>query len=364
MVVFILAAAGAFLVGVLIGQSPEQKRLSEKALPLLLILLLFLLAAVLFVLVAATASPREVGVFLLSLPIVIMLYAALTLFRDWIFKWVHGLKWQTRVIVGALPFAALFGALIAWNGDAWAYAILLAIRRIAAMPETTYAVLGAVAGLMCGNFSAWITHARRMGIGKPTAPSKAPPDNAAPPAAGQANKKESASVDSAPISTGGQGGPPSAGAQPLRSANTSTNEPTPEMCPTLIFAAALSCVVLAALFAPYEQSALSLVSGLATPYLQVQFAISPSSAEKQLFLNMERDLFPREAIDSFPRSFRFIQYDCAQAALDADVGINDFSRDQPEKYREFAAGLAFRHRLIPYINQFVNAQRSGHNLVV
>jgi hypothetical protein len=68
-----------------------------------------------------------------------------------------------------------------------------------------------------------------------------------------------------------------------------------------MFGGALSCAALAALFAPYEQSALSRVSGVETPYLKVQFAISPSSAEKQEFLKMERDLLPNEAIEAFPR---------------------------------------------------------------
>jgi hypothetical protein len=133
----------------------------------------------------------------------------------------------------------------------------------------------------------------------------------------------------------------------------------------IVFAVALSGVIVAALVAPpYERSALGHVSGLETPYLKVQFAIPPSSADKQEFLKVERDLNFVDTLEDFPRDARFIRYDCAQAALDAGIGITELSSKQPEKYLEFTVALAFGQRLLPYINQLVNAKRKGYNRVV
>ncbi len=262
MVIFILAAAAAFL---LCGPfAPEQLSnwLKENKHALRLILFLFLLAAVLLILVTAAATPRDVGAIMLGLPIlilvlgvgsllnrlptspprpvpqpipvpyrplltrssgseprtrpdeipavewpcrrllfvllgllvisplaavglferevivvrvpavivswvpvglpwflatynwliVVVLYALFTRSANPAFKWLRRQKWLTRLTLSSLLSIALFSTLIAWNEDAWAYAVLLTIRRIASMPETTYGVLGAVAGLMCGIF--------------------------------------------------------------------------------------------------------------------------------------------------------------------------------------------------------------------
>ena len=214
--------------------------------------------------------------------------------------------------------------------DAWAYEFLLTTRRIASMPETVHAVLGVVAGLMCGNFTRWMTYTRSFG---------------ATSSAGGLQQQVLPGMN-----------------QPQ--AEASTAQGTSETWPMIIFAAALASVVIAALMAPYASSTLSRVSGLETPYVKVQFAISPSPAERQQILNVERDLNNIDTLEAFPRSLRFIQYDCAQAALDANMGITEFRLKQPGKYREFTAGLAFRLSVIPYVNRIVNAKRKGYNLVV
>ena len=131
----------------------------------------------------------------------------------------------------------------------------------------------------------------------------------------------------------------------------------------IIFGIALSFVLLAALLGPYEQSALSRLSGLETPYLKVQFAIPPSLTDKQQLVNITRNLNIYSTLEAFPRRFRFIQYDCAQAALDAGMAITEFT-SKPEKYREFTAGLAFQYSLLPYVNQLLNAEKKGYNRVV
>jgi hypothetical protein len=229
-------------------------------------------------------------------------------------------QWQTWLVFGSLVLIAILSTLMAGKGDAWAYAVLLTIRRVTSMPETTYAVLGAVAGFMCGNFSRWMSYARSLGVGR--------------------------------ADEGAQ-----RGEQKLVRPS-----PAPGLWPVLIFGGALSFVVLAALLAPYAQGTLSRLSSLEMPYLKVQFAISP--AEKQQVLNVERDLVYINTIEEIPRSFRFIQYDCAQAALDAGKGITEFRRDRPEKYLEFTTAIAFQQSLLPYVNQLVSAKRKGHNRAV
>jgi hypothetical protein len=229
-------------------------------------------------------------------------------------KWLRE-QWQTWLVFSSLVLIAIFSTLTAKTGDAWAYAVLLTIRRIASMPEMTYGVLGVVAGLMCGNFPEWMNYSRTHGIGP--------------------GHEES-----------------------------NTGKPASAIWPVIIFGGALSGVVLAALLAPYEQTALSRLSGVETPYLKVQFAISP--AEKQLILNVERDLNNLDILQQFPQSLRFIQYDCATAALDAKVSGANMPMDrfvkESEKSRVFRAGLAFRKSLIPYVNRVVSAQRQGYNL--
>jgi hypothetical protein len=316
--------------------------LKENADPLRSALLTFLLLVVLVILVAVTATPHWSGIILLGLAVLLaigvvggllfVLGRQLKLLLPKNIAWLR-LPILIPILISVAILILIFQVLLAMpfevgvdfvgcrpgptaiaifscKSDAWAYAILLTTRRIASMPETVHAVLGVVAGLMCGNFPRWMTYARSLGT------------------------------------TGSRG----------------------STWPTIIFAAALSSVVLAALVAPYAPATLGRVSGLETPYVKVQFAISPSPAEKQEVLKIERDLNNLDTLEAFARSLRFIQYDCAQAALDAREtagfkGIAEVIRNQP-KYRVFTAGLAFRKSLIPYVNRIVNAQRKGYNLVV
>jgi hypothetical protein len=78
MVVFILAAAGAFALCVLLGRAPDhvKKRLSENAHALRLVLFTVLLVVVLTVLFGVAASPRGFGAFLLGLAIVSLVSSA------------------------------------------------------------------------------------------------------------------------------------------------------------------------------------------------------------------------------------------------------------------------------------------------
>jgi len=234
-------------------------------------------------------------------------------------------QWQTWLVFSSLVLIAIFSTLTAEEGDAWAYAILLTIHRIASMRETTYAVLGAVAGLMCGNFPWWINYARTHVIG--------PTGGGAKPVKPKRNPGEE---------------------------EASAGKPASGLWPVIIFCGALACVVLAAVLAHYEQTALSRLSGVETPYLKLQFAISPSSAEQNL--NVARDLNQTDSLDEYPRNHRYIQYDCAQAALDAHKNMHDFI--ESEDARTFIAGLAFRQSVIPYVNRVLNAQRKDYNPIV
>jgi hypothetical protein len=404
MVIFIIAAAAAFSLCALIELSPKtfRKRLDENAHVLRLILFLSLLAAVLFIVVAAEAGPGAFGFFLFSLPILGLVFVMGNLLyrlparptpvpdepllhvpaaewpRKWLpftllglvavallipiiavaaglpwltigtwlilaslcivlarsahpaIKWLHEQKWQTGLLLGSLLLTAVFGALIAWNGEAWAYAILLVTRRIVSMPETAHAVLGAVAGLMCGNFPRWIAYAHSLGIGHAgegvqPAEQKQPPE--------QEEKKDE------------KAGKPASG-----------------IWPVIIFGGALGCVVLAALLAPYEQTALGRLSGVETPYLKLQFAISPSSAEREQNLTVARDLDKVDSLDAFPRTLRLIEYDCAQAALNASKSMPEFVSSN--EATPFIAGLAFRRKVLPYVNRILNAQRRDFNPAV
>jgi hypothetical protein len=492
MVIFILAATAAFLLCGPFAPGRLSKWLKRRAHALLLNLFLFLLAAVLIILVAATANPSDVGLVLLALPMLSLFFAmgslvyrlpasvqstaktrfarALTAIKDWrqkksgalaeptsvqpvavqstseptsvppasvqptpprptqpaaagwphryrlfvllglvvvglaallaipfgsswfrpvaivlaiyawlivagfraflarsshsAFKWLRRHKWQTRLILRSLLFTAVLSTFVGWNGDAWAYTILLAIHRITSMPETIHALLGAVAGLMCGNFSRWMDYTRSRGVGKAETSSQSQLDDGLPFASPKTSQTKSSSANSESVRKGGGRGRTQRNEQKPKQAHETTRNAPSEMWPMIVFAAALSCILVAALVGPYERSALSRVSGLETPYLKVQFAIPPSLADKQQILNVERDLNNLGTLEEFTRSLRFIQYDCAQAALDAALdshGIDDFVNKQSEKSLVFRAGIAFRHNLIPYISRIVKAKRQGYN---
>src|SRR5262245_3436989 len=84
--------------------------------------------------------------------------------------------------------------------------------------------------------------------------------------------------------------------------------------------------------------------------------------QRQLVLSVERDLVSYDKLEEFPRSLRFITYDCGQAALEAK-GMENFRKNGLEKfqkkvkYETFQNALAFRTKLLPYINSVVDAQR-------
>jgi hypothetical protein len=281
--------------------------------------------------------------------------------------WLREQTWQRRRVRISLLVMALLSLLIAWKRGAWAYSILLTAHNVASAPETVHALLGVVAGLMCGNFSRWMDYAGTLRIGKDAAASKSPPGGPAPTAAGQADESEGAPDPKLPPAGGGSGSkPPPAGGGNDSKPSPADGGSGSEIWPVIVFTAAFSCIIVAALLAPYAQGTLSRVSGLETPYLKVQFAISP--AEKQQILNVERDLNIRERLEEFWQEFRFIQYDCAAAALDAkmrnpaermDHFVSDWSKSQ-----DFRAGYAFHKGLSRYVSRLVSAQRQGYNLFV
>jgi hypothetical protein len=215
-------------------------------------------------------------------------------------------------------------------------------RRVASAPETVQALLGAVAGMVCRAFPRWSDI-----IGAPE--SRSPNDGAPPkPTDGTAHHQHGLRG----------GGPSDAPNPPDGTAKAELNK-----WPLLLFAGALSSIVLSALVAPYASTLLERTSDVETPIAKVKFATS--TAEKQLIPNVERDIVSFDRFEDFPRSLRFVQYDCGQRALESG-GMASF-RDNPKtkgEYENFQNAVAFRRQWIPYVNYIVNAQRKGYSIEI
>jgi hypothetical protein len=115
-----------------------------------------------------------------------------------------------------------------------------AVRCIASAPETTDALLGALAGLMCSALPPWRTIISGQGAHHDT---KTPTAE---------SEKSDSGTPSAELSMG----------------------------PLLLFAAALASVILAAILAPYTSTLLDRISGVDTPYVKVQFASREATRSK------------------------------------------------------------------------------------
>jgi hypothetical protein len=189
------------------------------------------------------------------------------------------------------------------------------VRSIVSAPGTTEAVLGGVVGLLCRAFRRW----NALRWAKATNDYDALHSSQRPELHGIDDK---AKTDTANL-------------------------------PLLLLAGAIASLVAAA-FLSRSPTILDRVLQVDTPVLKVQLATS--TAERQLILNFERDLVPIDGLEDFPRSFRFIHYDCAQAAGNAHLTLNEFQRDYKEDFETFKNGIVFRAMLLPYFNYLVNAR--------
>jgi hypothetical protein len=308
MVIFVLAAVAAYLLCDVLKRSrhPGFVRPRRHAQAAALALFAFLVVGLLVSLVAAQGSSRELGAFLVALVSFFLIlgmgclfYALLTQTDMPIFKWLRGFVGGATFILFAFLLMALYTTPFARDMGAWEYSIFIVTRRISSMPETADALLGVLAGVMCRAFPGWTTIF---------------------------DGREAAAAVKWPL---------------------------------LFFAGALSSVVLAALVVPYVSALLDRASGVETPYLKLQFATS--TADRQLAQSLPRNVLNPDRFEDFPRSLRFIQYDCGQAALEVG-GINELRDNFVVRYQDFQNGIAFRNKLIPYFNLIANAERRGYNV--
>jgi hypothetical protein len=258
---------------------------------------------------------------------VIFLLAALTAYAACVIASLVRPYWNVRWLLAAagLLLITLFLALYsAETGE------LAGLHRFTSDPATIQAALGALAGVMCRIFPRWIVGSggseTHEGIGKPT------PNNWALLVTGSSEAKQGAR---------------NGGASPIN-------------WWLLIFAVALACVAVAAMFAPYGPAILDRTSAVETPYLKVQFATS--AAEKQVTLDIDRNLLSLDRIDTIPQTVRFIQFDCGQAALETG-GMANFINQDRDRYQDFVNAGAFRtnSKFYTFVLRIINAQRRDYS---
>ena len=230
-------------------------------------------------------------------------------------------RFERRMAAAAL-FAlvvALYASLAGPSEYVVFYEFQNAVRHIADAPEILEALLGALAGVMCRALPPW--RSIISGLGAHRDAKVSPRENEEP------------------------------------DRNTSGSELS--MGPLLLFAGALASVILAAMLAPYASTLLDRTSGVDTPYVKVQFATS--AAERQLALNVERDIEILDKLEDFPRSLRLVQYDCGQAVVDDARGIAAL-KVAGDQFETFQMAIAFRMALMPYVNAIVEYQRKRRSI--
>jgi hypothetical protein len=130
----------------------------------------------------------------------------------------------------------------------------------------------------------------------------------------------------------------------------------------LVFVFAMAAALLAAVLWPH----LTRLTAFETPYAKLQFATPP--AEKQLELEIHRDLALYAGLATVTQTARIYQSECAYAAVKAGGFAKFRSNDRPESitrgptYADFRNALAFRNLVAPFLVQVANAERRGYDV--
>jgi hypothetical protein len=133
----------------------------------------------------------------------------------------------------------------------------------------------------------------------------------------------------------------------------------------LAFAAVLGVLSAMALFAPIGLSVLDRAANIETPYLKIQFASAPG--ERQVATDIDRNLVSFDTFDfTFFHSTTFLQFDCAERALLNKVSFETFKKN--DGHRLYAQALELRagagsdematNRFSRFLFSVVNAQQA------
>jgi hypothetical protein len=133
----------------------------------------------------------------------------------------------------------------------------------------------------------------------------------------------------------------------------------------LLFAGGLSVLTMLALAAPYAEVLLQRLSRFEIASLKVELVTR--TADKQIALNIDRNIGGFEELVDILRSTRFTEFECSYTAFAKMVGLKAFMTDQQyqQEYRRYPNALAFRHNIIgPFVAKVVKGQRHGYNTEV
>ena len=110
------------------------------------------------------------------------------------------------------------------------------------------------------------------------------------------------------------------------------------------FVGIVATIALVALLEPY----LGRLRVFETPYAKLQFATP--AAERQLELDIQRDLAFYEGLSSVTRTAKIVQLDCGYEAIE-NGGIDRFKKG--DLYQAFAGALAVRSEIVDFLVRVV-----------
>jgi hypothetical protein len=239
----------------------------------------------------------------------IFFFAALTgyfvwqpIARWWISEhdiWFHK---HRHTIAGIVAFGLLIITLSAALTPS-----LESVRHTAFAPQTTQTILGILAGIMCREYRNWISILPPYGVR----------DTNTSNAKAQEHATNQSTIEGA--------------AQPASESNIGGDKAKKEfgISPTLLFVVALSTLLLGAIAAPYAALLFERTQRFELPFLKIELA--SRAAEKQIALDIDRNIGIYEKIDDILRASLFTEFDCGYRALETNAGIQEYKTRQEYK---------------------------------